>query len=246
MFWFDSLTINSSIACEIARKNAVFTGQRDMFIDARGGGGTDDLVRNLALRALYAPHIPHLAIGHVRPSTADGLKRVVAELKKMDVEVTPISRCLSQVIEADFQPKGTSVTRSGNWSVSSSNRLSKELHDGYSMHAVVSGATKPNTITFTPSIPKEALYDIYTTWIVDQNNASGIIASVSHEKGMTHIGIDQAKYMYDWVYLGRFTLPEGSASSVTFSDSKSQEIGKAFRADAVKFVYAGPLAIQQE
>lgn len=239
LFFYDSRTITTSVAYDVAKRNGLLTGERDTFIDGNSKEQAKELIRNLALRALYAPNIPHLAIGHVRTSTADALQEIAPELAAMGVEVWPISRCMAQVIETDFVPDGCAFTTTGTWSVDNNDCLSKQVHDGYSLFVSNPSERRSESATFIPSLPKSGLYDIYAIWKVEPNNTTEAQSLIYHTLGVTTISIDQSTPYYDWYYLGRYKCSAGSSAKVEFNDYLCTIPGKVFRVDAIKYVFAG-------
>ncbi|HNT35100.1 MAG TPA: divergent polysaccharide deacetylase family protein, partial [bacterium] len=114
-FFYDSRTITTSVGYDVAKNNGLLTAERDLFIDGNSKEESKALIRSLALRALHAPYVTHCAIGHVRANTAAALQEMVSELEAMGVEIWPISRCMTQIIETDNQPSGCSVSLEGAW-----------------------------------------------------------------------------------------------------------------------------------
>ena len=66
LFFYDSRTFTLSVAYDVAKDNGLLTGERDLFIDGNNKAEAKELIRSLATRALNAPNVTHLAIGHVR------------------------------------------------------------------------------------------------------------------------------------------------------------------------------------
>ena len=240
LFFYDSRTITESVGYDVAKANGLLVEERDLFIDGANKDQAKELIRALATRALHAPHIPHLGIGHVRTGTADALEEMVSELDAMGVEVWPISKCMAQVIETDYSPLGCSVSTTGLWTTDSNDRFSQELRDGDSFVVTDPAGSCSDSITYNPSLPCDGDYAIYTTWVADSTNATQIQATVSHYGGNTLLSLDQSQTLYDWHYLGTYSCFTGSLSTVTFDDFECTEPGKIFRADAVKYIYAGP------
>jgi len=241
LWFYDSRTYTLSVAYDMAKANGLLTGERDLFIDGNSKEEAKALVRSLAERALHAPHLPHLAIGHVRTHTADALSEIVPELAAMGVEVWPVSRCLAQVVEADAVPAGALFETVGNWVSDPEDRLSKQLYDGNAMHVADPAATRTDTATFTPNLPVGGNYDLYLTWVPDASNASQLRAAVHHSGGTSEVVVDQSFPIDEWWYLGRFPCAAGSMTHVILDDVACTVPGRLFRADAVTFVYAGPI-----
>jgi len=240
LFFYDSRTITKSVGYDIAKDNGLLTGERDLFIDGSNKDQSKNLIRSLAQRALHAPNLTHLAIGHVRTSTADALTEMASELSAMGVEVWPISKCMAQVIETDYTPDGCSVNVDGNWQTDPNDCYCKELHDDYSMVVDDPATTRSETLTFIPSLVIGGKYDIYTRWWHDDCNTSQGLVTINHDLGVSPVPLDQNQEPCDWFYLGRYSCSSGTSANVQFSDSACTIPDKKFRADAVKFVYNSP------
>lgn len=240
MFWFDSRTITTSVAYDVAKDNGLLTAERDLFIDGSNKTEAKELIRSLAVRALNAPEVPHLAIGHVRTDTADAIQEMLPELAAMGVEIWPISRCMEQIIEVDRIPDGATVTYQGSWSENSNNRYSKQLFDGFSKVITDPANTASDSVTFRPYLPIDGDYDIYAAWPLESNNSAEIQATIIHNIGSTQLNIDQSAHYGDWYHLGRYSFSSGDIGSILLDDSQCTDPGKIFWADSVRFVYRGP------
>lgn len=240
LFWYDSRTFTMSVAYDVAKAKGLLTGERDLFIDGNNKEEAKELIRRLARRALYAPHLPHLAIGHVRDGTADALGEMVPELEAMGVEVWPISRCMTQVVETDAQPEGGSFGTIGPWSAGPDDRVSKELVDGEEWFVAASPPGGPLSASFGPALPIEGQFDVYATWTHDTANADVAWAVVNHRYGLSRIDVDMSSRFADWLYLGQFEFGTGASGSISFETEPSDVPEWRFPADAVKLVYSGP------
>lgn len=237
LFFYDSRTYTKSVAYDVAKENGLLTGERDLFIDGSSQSESMALIRSLAERALYAPHVPHLAIGHVRTGTAAALEDVAPELQAMGVEVWPISRCMSQVIEADLEPDGCTLDCTGSWVSSLKDRYSKELRDGICRDSF-DGKETISTAKFKPSFPYEGEYDVYSTWCYEDDITTGATVRISGSRGEYEIPLDQSESFPDWKYLGRHIFSKGNEGEVEFLNADPNP-GSFLRIDAVKFTYAG-------
>ncbi|MBN1476806.1 divergent polysaccharide deacetylase family protein [Candidatus Sumerlaeota bacterium] len=235
LFLYDSRTITTSVAFDVAQEMGCFTAERDLFIDGANQTEAMALIRDLANRALHAPDVPQLAIGHERTGTAAALVAMVPELEAMGVEVWPISRCVSQIVEADRVPTGCAFSSEGSWTEDEDDALSKLLHDEY---ALVASTDSMHRAVFSPSIPWDGRYDVWTIWRGDASNASDITAEITHRDGITEVAVDQSASIDTWVWLGRFDFTVGGNASVALSDEGSAA-GSTLHADAVRFVHAG-------
>ena len=237
LFFYDSRTYTYSAAYDAAKENGLLTGERDLFIDGSSQAESEVLIRSLALRALHAPHIPHLAIGHVRSSTAAALEAVAPELEAMGVEVWPVSRCMSHIVETDFQAGDGNFSCEGSWKTSENDRYSKELHNGFCRDSDQE-TTSTFTARFTPSLPVKGDYDVYTTWFPEDGVTTQCRVRVCDSLGWREFDLDQSEPLIDWKHLGRFTFKEGSSGVVEFT-GRSPENDSFIRADAMKYVYSG-------
>ncbi|HRS00361.1 MAG TPA: divergent polysaccharide deacetylase family protein, partial [Candidatus Sumerlaeia bacterium] len=243
MYFFDSRTITTTVGYLLAQHNGLIAGQRDIFIDAAGDKiKAKALIRNLALRALHAPHVPHLAIGHCTyQGTADALKEIAPELAAMGVEVWTLSRCLSHIVEADFQPAGSSFEMQGAWSQNPNNRYSKELRDGFSAMLFNCAASSNDKAVFAPNLPHDGMFDLYATWAPDDSATSQALVTVSTPYVLKSVILDESISPCDWAYLGRFPFTAGDNNSIIFDNSLCNIPDKNLWADAVKLIYAAPL-----
>ncbi|MBN1901176.1 divergent polysaccharide deacetylase family protein [Candidatus Sumerlaeota bacterium] len=240
-FFYDSRTITTAVAYDVAMNNGILTAERDFFIDGSNKETSKALIRNLALRALYAPYVPQLAIGHVRSATADSLTEMAVELATMGVEVWPISKCVTQVVEADYQPSGASFSTQGSWTNNSADRFSKELKDDHCVIVNDPASSYNEKAIFTPNLPVSGKYDIFTTWEPRDDLTSQGQVIITHAYGTDTQTLDQSLPFYDWVYLGRYSMQSGTGGKVELNDYACTVPGKVFCADAVKFVYIEPL-----
>lgn len=239
LFWYDSRTFTMSVAYDVAMARGVLTGERDLFIDGNSKQEAKELIRLLARRALHAPHIPHLAIGHVRDATAGALEEMAPELAAMGVEVWPISRFMTQVIETDVQPYGATFETVGPWSAGPDDRVSKELVDGDERYVAAPPPGVAPSATFGASLPIDGRYDVYATWTHSPANADAARALVHHRYGVSRIGIDMSARHPDWLYLGRYDFCKGGPAAITFECDPADLVSTILRVDAVKLVYSG-------
>lgn len=241
LFFYDSRTITTSVAFDLAQDRGLLTGERDLFIDGASQAEAMDLIRSLAQRALYAPEIPHLAIGHVRSATAAALAAIAPELEAMGVEVWPISRCVAQVIEADRVPRGAAFSTVGDWTEDPADAYSKLLRDDHALTALLTDGSDPTRALFTASLPIPGLYDLYAIWSSGEANAPGALARVTHWGGITDVPLDQSASFDTWVHLGRFPVSVTAPAQVELRDGGASASGQILRADALRWVYADTL-----
>lgn len=237
-FFFDSRTITTSVGYDVAKTNGLLTAERDLFVDGNSKEASKALIRSLALRALYAPHVTFTAIGHVRDDTAAALEEMVPELEAMGVEIWPISRCMTQIIETDNQPVDTSVLLEGAWIQDSQDAYSKELYSAYSQ-IVPDVSNRNDRAVFNPVLSISGDYDIHAIWHVSSANTATATARIQAVTGTSYVPLDQTQQFLDWFYLGRYSCEEGSWTAVEINDAATIESGKALRADAVRFTRIG-------
>lgn len=241
LFFFDSRTFTKSVGYDVARERGLLTADRDLFIDGNGATEAKALIRSLALRALHDPHNVYIGIGHVRAGTAQALEELVPELEAMGVEVCPISELLSVTVETEFQPEGAGFDKTGYWAPGPA-RASKGLRHGGALHAEAGGFHLA-TAVFTPDLPVAGSYRVWGTWAsgtTAAQNAASITARVEWAQGITEFLIDQRQGANDWFPLGRYNFKAGAGGSVELHDAIGPVIQQYFRADAIKFEYAGP------
>lgn len=235
LFFFDSRTISASVAFDSAKDAGLLAGERDEFIDSTVQG-TKDLILQLAREALYAPNVPHLAIGHVRTDTIQGIEEVLPELEAMGVEVWPISRSLAHVVAADSVYPGASVTPSGDWSSTDDELLSKVLPRDYAL-VIDNPPTSPgNACTFTPHLQWEGWYRVYAGFAGDSSNSAEVEVWIDHWAGRTSLTLDQSSRPKAWHYLGRYPFQAGASGSVTLRDHLCTEPDRRVLADSFRFV----------
>ncbi len=239
LFFYDSRTITTSVAYDVAKSKGLLTAERDLFIDDSTAELCRARVLNLALRALHAPEVPHLAIGHVRAATADGLALAAPELEAMGVEIWPISRCLSQVVEVDSQPEGASIHTTGSWTQVSLDSPSEMTISEYSIVLNDPAATHSDSVAFLPALPVAGTYDVFAIWPPDSLQSPEIRARIETTDGLVEVPLPADGNR--WTRLGRFPLQDGATGSVTLHDEFCLTPGRVFRADAVRYDYAGPL-----
>lgn len=238
LFFFDSRTFTKSVAYDVAKNNGILSAERDFFIDGSSKEECKALVRRMANRALFNPHLPPLGIGHVRTNTADALTEIAPELDALGVEVWPISKCMTQVVEVGNVPNGN-LTLTGNWQSDSEDLISKELHDGNAKVCLDSAITHNEKVSYSPDLLLGGDYKIFATWVVKPDNSSEIQAVINHQFGQTSIDIDQTESFPSWFYIGEFPFPSGTGYSVELNNLSATNSGENFRFDAFKFVYSG-------
>lgn len=244
LYFYDSRTYTYSVAFDVATSVGLLTAERDLFIDDDSSvEGSKAKIRSLAARALFAPNVPHLAIGHVRVNTAAALSQIGPELEAMGVEVWPISRCIGQVVEADRVPSGAGFACMGDWASDVEDSYSKLLVNSHSMTVSNPAASPDDVAVFTPSLQFPGEYNIFGIWADDPLNSPEIRATVQTVDGPQTVSVDQTVGAGTWQFLGRFSCEAGSEATVTFDDALATTSGRVFRADAVRYVRVDDLTV---
>ncbi len=92
-FFIDSLTSNSSVACQIARRFEMSAAARNIFLDSNPY--ETFISSQLAKLKRYAKKYGSaIAIGHPLPETAKALKRFSINLKDYGITLVPVSNIL--------------------------------------------------------------------------------------------------------------------------------------------------------
>jgi polysaccharide deacetylase 2 family uncharacterized protein YibQ len=92
LFFVDSATGPHSKIAEVAGRLGVPVVQRDVFLDADSPPNADAVARRMAeLAALAARRGTAVGIGHVRPATAEGIRKGLAALEESHVQLVPAS-----------------------------------------------------------------------------------------------------------------------------------------------------------
>ncbi len=241
LFWLDSRTFTESVAYDVAQETGLLTAERDLFLDGYGVEEARARILDLALRARFAPTVPHVGIGHVRDSTAQALEEIVPELEALGVDVVPVSRWMTQVIEPDRLPAGAAFSATGPWTADPEDRPSKELADGDAWIVSSSPATRLDTAVFLPALPIPGTYEIFTTWQPGANDAPCMTVTIDRRTGRARRYLDPSAPFADWHFLGRYSLgPDSGLRIVLGNDSCGETDTGVLRADAVKLVYVGP------
>jgi uncharacterized protein len=226
LFFLDSRTITNSEIYRVADRERLFAGQRNIFIDARTVEQSKNIIRSLAMRALYAPNMTHIGIGHVRSTTAEALKQMAPELEKMGVDVKPVSYCMSQII-------GKSL---------------RQIHNEYftmPLDALLDKLILDNdgsieTISFKPQITISGNYDLYGLFGMKMMSDLDLKVKIKHNKEIADLNINKPVEMLKWIYLGTFRFSPDSESLVQFKGADDRKFHSAEAVSAIKCIYAGP------
>lgn len=153
------------------------------------------------------------------------------------VPLRPIGHQLNEVIVDNDSP---GVVFGGDWNNSTNSRYYDEDYGAVPDNvpyrwANTSAGGHTATATYTPDIPQEGFYPVYT-WVLRATDRTTQLYQVRHTGGMTEIRVDHSKVGSGWVYLGTYHFDAGSAAgtgSVTISNNGPA--GKVVIADAIRF-----------
>lgn len=247
LYFLDSRTYTLSVAYDRAKRLGAPTAERDLFIDGNSVETSKALIRRLALRALYAPDIPHVGIGHVRANTAAALAEIAPELQAMGVDLVPVSRIVTQVIEVDARPEGAGVQADGAWSVSPDDLLYKELADGtlWTFRAQTLEEFQEARVRFTAAPSLWGLHDVYLMNCGPSGEGLEWEIRVRHRDGLSVVSGPAAGVAPHTPWrVGRFPFEPASPAWVELRPTgppgdEPAPADLVWKADAVKFVRAG-------
>jgi polysaccharide deacetylase 2 family uncharacterized protein YibQ len=228
MYFLDSRTISDSVGYDLAKQKGMLTAERDLFVDGTTVQHTKDLILQVAMQAKFQPHLNYIMICHQRPATVPGVLEVLPELESMGVTLKPLERNLHYIMETDAIPPGASLELTGTWTSTTQDMISHECHNGDALQTTSGNATA----VFRPNLPKDGEYRVFCANTLAQT-------SVTHRDGTTTLGIVPGDMKYTWRYLGTFPFEAGTAGSVKIAPLSA--VGGPTVADAVKFVWDGPL-----
>ncbi|WP_328339302.1 FAD-dependent oxidoreductase [Micromonospora sp. NBC_00421] len=92
-----------------------------------------------------------------------------------------------------------------------------------------------NRLRFTPSLPMAGSWVVQVRWTADPNRASNVPVDVVHDGGVTTRVVDQRTSGGQWVSLGTYRFPAGTAGSVLI---RTDGTDGYVVADAARFVPA--------
>jgi hypothetical protein len=153
------------------------------------------------------------------------------------VPMRPVGRQLNQVVVDNDSP---GVVFTGSWSNSSSTRYYDEDY-GAGVDAVpyrfasTSAGAETAAATYTPNIPQEGLYPVYT-WVLWGPDRTSQLYRVNHSGGATEVRVDHSRVGSGWVYLGTYHFESGSSpTSGSVMISNQGTAGNVVIADAIRF-----------
>ncbi|MEU1886390.1 FAD-dependent oxidoreductase [Micromonospora rifamycinica] len=127
--------------------------------------------------------------------------------------------------------RSAGVTRAGVWVGSTAIGGywgSDYEHDGSTGKGV-------NRLRFTPSLPAAGNWTVQVRWTADPNRAGNVPVDVVHSGGVTTRTVDQRTSGGQWVSLGTYRFPAGTAGSVLI---RTEGTDGYVVADAVRFLPA--------
>ena len=100
--------------------------------------------------------------------------------------------------------------------------------------------SETSTATYRPDITDEGEYEIYQFLPPPASGrSSNVKYTIEHMDGTETLFLSQLGNQGEWNYLGTYNLEEGTTNTVTIHE---EDTGYKINAEAVKFVYKGPLS----
>jgi hypothetical protein len=151
------------------------------------------------------------------------------------VPMRPVGHQFNEVV---LDNDSVGVTFSGSWSDSTASVYYDEdygaVADTVSYRFASISATETATATYTPDIPQEGFYPVYT-WVADSSNRTNQLYTINDsDGGVTEIRVDHRMVGKGWVYLGTYHFEEGTGGSVVISN-QATDGGSVVVADAIRF-----------
>ncbi|BBO34820.1 N-acetylmuramoyl-L-alanine amidase [Lacipirellula parvula] len=153
------------------------------------------------------------------------------------VPMRPVGHQLNEVVLDNDLP---AVTYTGTWSNSSSTRYYDEDYGATAdtvpyRYASTAVGAETAVATYTPNIPEEGFYPVYT-WVLAGTDRTSQLYKINHTGGQTQIRVDHSKVGSGWVYLGTYHFDAGSSASMgSVQISNEGAAGKVVIADAIRF-----------
>ncbi|MBA3485497.1 MAG: LEPR-XLL domain-containing protein, partial [Pirellulales bacterium] len=154
------------------------------------------------------------------------------------VPMRPVGRQLNEVV---LDNDSAGVTFTGSWTNSTGSVYYDEDYgvggggnaDAVSYRVASINATETATATYTPNIPQEGFYPVYT-WVADGANRTNQLYRVNHSGGATELHVDHRLVGKGWVYLGTYHFTAGSSGNVEISNHSTAG-GSVVIADSIRF-----------
>jgi hypothetical protein len=153
------------------------------------------------------------------------------------VPMRPVGR---QTNERVVDNDSVGVTFTGAWSDSISTRYYDEDYGAVAdavpyRYANTAAGAETATATYTPSIPQEGFYPVYT-WVLHGTDRTSQLYTVNHSGGSTEVRVDHSRVGNGWVYLGTYHFAAGSSATQGSVEISNQgTAGKVVIADAIRF-----------
>lgn len=238
MFYFDSRTISDSLSYGLTKQNGMLAAQRDLFLDGTSNQDTKNRIMSVAYRAKYAPTYEHLLIGHPRSTSVQGLLQSINELQTTGVVLRRLSRSVHYIVETDSQPPGASVQYTGSWGSTPADMISHDCADG---NARTLSSMSIGSARFIPNLPMAGNYRVFLGFAAAPTNTIAQVTVQGTGSGVT-TNVDQGLSPNRWHYIGSHNFAAGTGGYVELSANGGPAPSPKFvRADAVKFVYDGPI-----
>lgn len=154
--------------------------------------------------------------------------------------VIPMRPVGHQTKEVVLDNDSAGVTFTGAWSNSSSTKYYDEDYgsvvDTVPYRFASTTATGETALaTYTPNIPGEGFYPVYT-WVLRSTDRTSQLYRINHTGGQTEIRVDHSKVGSGWVYLGTYHFDNGSsAANGSVQIVNNGTAGKVVIADAIRF-----------
>ncbi len=240
-YFLDSRTISDSVSYTIAKEKGILAAERDLFVDGSSQANTEELIKSVAQRAIYAPNYNYVMICHQRPETVPGILTALVALETSGVAIRRLDHNLHYIMEVDNVPAGASVNTTGFWNTTTLDMISHELSDG---DALVGSNSSAGSVAFTPNLPNAGYYRVFIGAGYSSNLGNTQI-SINHNSGTDSKVVNFNAVTNRWAYIGRYGFDAGAgANNVTLN--RLFTFGGNVTADAVKFVYDGALNTEVE
>jgi fibronectin type III domain protein len=146
------------------------------------------------------------------------------------VPMRPIGFQPHEVIVDNDEP-GFSTTP-GAWNTSTGSPYFGAAADSVHYRWIETSATETTVARYTPTIPEEGFYPVYT-WVLDSDNRTDQLYRIVHSGGASEVRVDHRNVGRGWVYLGEYHFLAGTSGHVEISNQSA--VGGNVIADAIRF-----------
>ncbi|MBN1476041.1 fibronectin type III domain-containing protein [Candidatus Sumerlaeota bacterium] len=146
------------------------------------------------------------------------------------VPMRPIGYQPNEVIVDNDDP-GFSTTP-GAWNTSTGSPYYGDASDSVHYRWTETSATETTVARYTPTIPEEGFYPVYT-WVLDSSNRTDQLYRIVHSGGACEVRVDHRNVGRGWVYLGEYHFLAGTSGHVEISNQSA--VGGNVIADAIRF-----------